>query len=182
MSQFERKPREHVGIFSAIERCFSESGPGISTLFHDYWSPSLLQPMSQTPILQTLVRRPTMGEDAGQMNIHEPVTEEIIEGRAEDGAESLAASIDRPPSEAEKLPAAKIYAPLSFPVLALLAPASVFGVLARLGLQGLTTYDGQSVFSLAYAQTIGCFIMGFCLSFKEPIGNLYVFFSVHDLK
>jgi hypothetical protein len=159
----------------APSRCFSESGPSIGTLFYDHQGPFSLQPMSQTPISQTLVRRSTVREDAGQMNTHEPVAEEIIEGGAEDDAESLAASIDRPPSEAEKLPAAKIYATLSFPVLALLAPASVFGVLARLGLQGLTTYDGQSVFSLAYAQTIGCFIMGFCLSLKEPIGHLYVF-------
>lgn len=85
---------------------------------------------------------------------------------------SSLASIDRPPSVAEGLPARKIYHPLSFPVLALLAPASVFGVLARLGLDALTTYPGQSVFSLAYAQTLGCFIMGFALEVREPLGEL----------
>lgn len=81
------------------------------------------------------------------------------------------ASIDEPPSVHEGIPASKIYHPLAFPVLALLAPASIFGVLVRLGLQALATYDGQSIFSLAYAQALGCFIMGFCLQLKEPIGN-----------
>ncbi|KAF7977431.1 hypothetical protein HWV62_3584 [Athelia sp. TMB] len=86
-------------------------------------------------------------------------------------AESLA-SIDRPPSES-KLPAAKIYHPFSLPVLALLMPASVFGVLARLGLQALVTYDGQSIFPLAYVQATGCFIMGIGLGIKEPFGRYY---------
>ena len=86
-------------------------------------------------------------------------------------AESLA-SIDRPPSEAEKLPPSKIYHPLSFPVLALLMPASVFGVLARLGLQAITTYDGRSIFPLAWIQAAGCLVMGFALGLKEPFGQL----------
>ena len=86
-----------------------------------------------------------------------------------DDAESLA-SIDRPPSES-KLPAAKIYHPFSLPVLALLMPASVFGVLARLGLQALVTYNGQSIFPLAYVQATGCFIMGIGLGIKEPFGR-----------
>src|ERR1700733_9348276 len=88
-------------------------------------------------------------------------------------AQSLA-SIDRPPGKDENLPVSKIYHPLSFPVLALLMPASIFGVLARLGLQALVTYDGQSVFPLAYVQATGCFIMGLGLGLKEPLGNLYV--------
>jgi protein CrcB len=52
-------------------------------------------------------------------------------------------------------------------------PASVFGVLARLGLQALVTYDGQSIFPLAYVQAIGCFIMGLGLGMKEPFGRFY---------
>ncbi|KDQ64578.1 hypothetical protein JAAARDRAFT_117173 [Jaapia argillacea MUCL 33604] len=52
-------------------------------------------------------------------------------------------------------------------------PASVFGVLTRLGLQALATYQGQSIFPLAYAQAFGCFVMGFTLQFKEPIGQFY---------
>lgn len=86
-------------------------------------------------------------------------------------AQSLA-SIDRPPSDDESLPPSKIYHPLSIPVLALLVPASIFGVLARLGLQALVTYDGQSIFPLAYIQATGCFIMGIGLGVKEPFGNL----------
>ncbi|EGO01949.1 hypothetical protein SERLA73DRAFT_120601 [Serpula lacrymans var. lacrymans S7.3] len=52
-------------------------------------------------------------------------------------------------------------------------PASIFGVLARLGLQALVTYDGQSVFPLAYIQATGCFIMGVGLALKEPFGRFY---------
>jgi len=88
-----------------------------------------------------------------------------------DHASSLT-GIDRPPSEAEELPPAKIYRPLSIHVLALLMPASIFGVLARLGLQALTTYNGQAIFSLAYVQATGCFIMGIGLRMKVPFGNL----------
>ena len=88
-------------------------------------------------------------------------------------AQSLA-SIDRPPNDEESLPPSKIYHPFSIPVLALLIPASIFGTLARLGLQALVTYDGQSIFPLAYIQATGCFIMGIGLGVKEPFGNLYV--------
>lgn len=92
--------------------------------------------------------------------------------RAIDDANSLA-SIDRPPSEVEALPLVKIYHPLSIHVLALLMPASIFGVLARLGLQALTTYNGESIFPLAYVQATGCFIMGVGLRLKVPFGNFY---------
>ncbi|KAF7344609.1 hypothetical protein MSAN_01943100 [Mycena sanguinolenta] len=68
---------------------------------------------------------------------------------------------------------AKAYHPFSFHVLALLMPFSAFGVLARLGLTALTTYSGESIFPLAYIQTIGCLIMGFCLALKEPITRYY---------
>ncbi|KAF8913957.1 CrcB-like protein-domain-containing protein [Gymnopilus junonius] len=52
-------------------------------------------------------------------------------------------------------------------------PASVFGVLARLGMVALMTYGGDSVFPLAYAQALGCLVMGFALRLKEPIGQFY---------
>jgi fluoride exporter len=90
-----------------------------------------------------------------------------------DDAQSLA-SIDRPPSKDENTPTSKVYSPLSLPVLALLMPASIFGTLARLGLQALVTYDGRSIFPLAYVQATGCFIMGIGLGMKGPFGNLYV--------
>lgn len=89
-----------------------------------------------------------------------------------DDANTLA-SIDRPPSEVEELPPVKIYQPLSIHVLALLMPASIFGVLARLGLQALATYNGESIFPLAYVQATGCFIMGVGLRMKVPFGNFY---------
>lgn len=81
-------------------------------------------------------------------------------------------TIDRPPDEVEDLPPAKIYRPYSIHVLALLMPASIFGVLARLGIQALVTYDGQSIFPLAYVQATGCFIMGIALGMKTSFGNL----------
>jgi fluoride exporter len=50
-------------------------------------------------------------------------------------------------------------------------PASVFGVLARLGLQALGSYDGRSIFPLAYPQAVGCLIMGIVLPLKDTIGD-----------
>ena len=82
--------------------------------------------------------------------------------------------VDAVPSIEERIPLSKIYEPLSFPVIALLMSPAVFGVLARLGLVALMTYNGESVFPLAYIQALGCLIMGFCLRFKEPLGQLYV--------
>ncbi|KAJ7129599.1 CrcB-like protein-domain-containing protein [Mycena epipterygia] len=67
----------------------------------------------------------------------------------------------------------KSYHPLSIHVLALLMPFSILGVLARLGLSALATYNGQSIFPLAYAQATGCLIMGFCLALKEPLSRYY---------
>lgn len=93
----------------------------------------------------------------------------IADHRSLHDAESLAA-IDRPPSE--HLPPSKTYHPFSPAVLALLIPASILGVLTRLGLQALATYDGRSIFPLAYPQAVGCFFMGFALAYKEPLGNL----------
>ncbi|KAI0638138.1 CrcB-like protein-domain-containing protein [Trametes polyzona] len=104
--------------------------------------------------------------------VRSDVGEVLARHSSVEDAASLA-SIDRPPSEEEKLPAAKIYHPLSFPVIALLMPASIFGVLARLGLQAITTYDGRSIFPLAWVQAAGCLIMGFALGMKEPFGRFY---------
>lgn len=82
------------------------------------------------------------------------------------------ATLDRPPSDEVKLPAAKIYHPYSFHVLALLMPASMFGVLARLGIQALTNYDEKSFFTLAWVQGMGCLVMGFGVGIREPLGQL----------
>ncbi|TFK23234.1 hypothetical protein FA15DRAFT_687942 [Coprinopsis marcescibilis] len=54
-----------------------------------------------------------------------------------------------------------------------LTPASILGLLARLGLQALGSFDGQSVFPLLYVQGLGCFVMGICLRLKEPLGQFY---------
>jgi|ERR1700722_18137191 len=86
-----------------------------------------------------------------------------------DYAESIS-TIDRPP-EAD-LPPSKIYHPLSLHILAILAPASIFGALARLGFLALVDYDGQSIFPLAFVQAIGCVVMGFGIVSKDAIGKL----------
>ena len=86
----------------------------------------------------------------------------------------IAETVDRPPSHEDGIRPPKIYEPLSFPVLVLLMPASIFGVLSRLGLQALTTFDGQSIFPLAYVQAVGCLIMGMGMRVKEPLGQLFV--------
>lgn len=83
------------------------------------------------------------------------------------------ASIERPPtvmeSATQDLP--RIYHPFSLAVIAPLMPTSVFGTLARLGLQALVTYDGRCIFPLAYPQAVGCLIMGIALPLKDTIDN-----------
>lgn len=81
--------------------------------------------------------------------------------------ESLS-TIDYPPEEEH----VKAHHPFSVHVLALLMPASILGALARLGLEALAAYDGQSVFPLAYVQATGCFIMGLGVGMKAPFGRL----------
>jgi hypothetical protein len=63
------------------------------------------------------------------------------------------------------------YHPFSPAVVALLMPTSIFGVLARLGLQALATYDGKAIFPLAYPQAVGCLIMGIALPLKDTISS-----------
>lgn len=101
------------------------------------------------------------------------ISAEVGQEATLDDARSLA-SVDRPPDEEVKIPPAKIYRPLSPQVIALLIPASIFGALARLGLLGLTGYDGHAIFPLAWVQAAGCLVMGFGLELKEPIGQLCV--------
>ena len=68
-------------------------------------------------------------------------------------------------------PPPQLFHPLNWEILALLMPASVFGVLARLGLSALTSYAGESIFPLAYVQGVGCLVMGFCLALKVPLSE-----------
>lgn len=81
------------------------------------------------------------------------------------------ASVDRLSTESDAviLTPSKIYHPFSPAVVALLMPASIFGTLARLGLQALATYDGRAIFPLAYPQAIGCLVMGIALPLKDTI-------------
>lgn len=103
---------------------------------------------------------------------HSEVGSHLVHHSSTGDAASLA-SIDRPPSEEHKYPPSKIYHPFSPWVIALLMPASIFGTLARLGLEALVTYDGNSIFPLAWVQSGGCLVMGFVLAFKDPLGRFY---------
>ncbi|KAL1743752.1 CrcB-like protein-domain-containing protein [Schizophyllum fasciatum] len=101
---------------------------------------------------------------------------DIREGREhsdDHSDERSVGSIDRPPSEHENVPPVKVYSPYSVHVICLLIPGSILGLLARLGLQAIARYDGQSIFPLAYAQALGCFVMGLALGLKEPLGDFY---------
>lgn len=92
-------------------------------------------------------------------------------------AESLT-SIQEPPIAEEAKEGASLgpppvtYSPFALEVLVSLMGTSVFGVLARLGLLGLSTYDGRDIFPLAWVQAAGCLIMGFFLGLKDQVGAL----------
>jgi CrcB protein len=120
--------------------------------------PTDVQELSAVPtgVTQGLVHRTSVGSA-------------LASHRTIDDVESLA-SIDQPPES--HLQPSKVYRPFSVHVLALLAPASILGVLGRLGLQALMHYDGQSIFPLAYVQAIGCLFMGLGLGLKLPLGQL----------
>ncbi|TEB35659.1 hypothetical protein FA13DRAFT_1753220 [Coprinellus micaceus] len=81
--------------------------------------------------------------------------------------------IDRPPDGAQDIRMPKVYRPYDLPILLILAPASILGVLGRLGLVALVTFEGSSVFALGYVNALGCLIMGFGLSMKGPLGEYY---------
>ena len=51
--------------------------------------------------------------------------------------------------------------------------ASILGCLIRLGLTALATYDGRSIFPIAWSQGVGCGIMGLALARKSEISGWY---------
>ncbi|WVQ81786.1 hypothetical protein IAT38_003911 [Cryptococcus sp. DSM 104549] len=51
--------------------------------------------------------------------------------------------------------------------------ASMLGCLARLGLSGLGTYDGQIIYALAWSQGVGSGVMGLSLAMKNDIVAIY---------
>ncbi|KAI9237507.1 MAG: CrcB-like protein-domain-containing protein [Podila humilis] len=52
---------------------------------------------------------------------------------------------------------------------ALIIPCSILGVLIRLGLKYIATFPGQQVFSLIWAQFVGCLLMGLFVSTRAWI-------------
>jgi fluoride exporter len=103
------------------------------------------------------------------------VLDSVLARQQSTADERSLASIDRPPLPTELVTSVGLsittYSPFSPAVIALLMPASIFGTLARLGLQALATYDGESIFPLAYPQALGCFIMGVALPLKDTLSG-----------
>ncbi|KAK4050319.1 hypothetical protein OIO90_005112 [Microbotryomycetes sp. JL221] len=57
--------------------------------------------------------------------------------------------------------------------LSLLTFATIWGVLARLGLEWIGSFARDQVFELVWAQIVGCFIMGFVVANKTHIERIY---------
>lgn len=76
-----------------------------------------------------------------------------------------------PPPSAAIRPPSKHAHPFSYHVLTLMAPFAMFGLLARLGLQALTNFDGEAVFPLAWVQGAGCFLWGSQQAFANQYHN-----------
>jgi fluoride ion exporter CrcB/FEX len=60
------------------------------------------------------------------------------------------------------------------PIFAALVPVSILGALIRIGLNQLETYNGAPVYGLAYAQFIGCVIMGVAVKKKDFLIKTYL--------
>jgi hypothetical protein len=79
-----------------------------------------------------------------------------------------------PEPESEFRPEKELAPPglLSLEAIALLAPFSILGLLARLGIDAVVMYPDQAIFSLAWVQAAGCFVMGLAQSQKPFIMTL----------
>ncbi|KAL7419366.1 hypothetical protein Q5752_006204 [Cryptotrichosporon argae] len=80
----------------------------------------------------------------------------------------------QPEREANAPPPAEQVMALRFAAhYSVLALAAMLGTLARLGLESLGTYDGHVIYQLAWAQGVGCGVMGLALARKNEITWLY---------
>ncbi|GAA5881084.1 hypothetical protein JCM16303_004670 [Sporobolomyces ruberrimus] len=64
----------------------------------------------------------------------------------------------------------------TYPVLStcsLLIFATIWGVLARLGLEWLGTFAESKVFAIVWAQIVGCLVMGFVTERKKEIDSIF---------
>ena len=72
--------------------------------------------------------------------------------------------VSEPPEDRKELSPPGI---LSWEAIALLAPFGILGLLARLGITAIATYRNQAIFSLAWVQAVGCFVMGLA-QYQKP--------------
>ncbi|CAG7848520.1 SubName: Full=Uncharacterized protein {ECO:0000313/EMBL:CCA66575.1} [Serendipita indica DSM 11827] len=85
-------------------------------------------------------------------------------------------SAPRTPNPEEEPEERKELAPpgiLSLEAIFLLAPFSIFGLLARLGIAALARYPNDAIFELAWVQAAGCLVMGIAQSQKAFIMTFY---------
>jgi hypothetical protein len=71
-------------------------------------------------------------------------------------------------------PTAQRPQPFSVETISLLIPFTIIGLLTRLGIRSLTTYDGAAVFNLALVQALGCLAIGIAVGCKAAIHRLSV--------
>lgn len=62
--------------------------------------------------------------------------------------------------------------PTSFEALTLLIPGTILGLLARLGINHLSSYPNAAIFSLAWVQGLGCLAMGAALGQRVTLTKL----------
>lgn len=158
----------------------------LQTMKPKFVGPSSYYVYCVTKVISRVVRNPTFHDlrvgmssiDKGHSVPHQQNGSNNLE---------LPEVVDRPPSSHDEAELStrqpvKTSSPLSLHVLALLIPSSTLGLLARLGLLALGTYNGSSIFPLIYVQAVGCLIMGFAVGVKEPLGRLYVIQYLCNLK
>lgn len=112
--------------------------------------------------------------DVGRIEVLDESPNPQAAASRHDGSMWTSTSDPRTESYDPASPEPLVYHAFSIHVLSFLMSFSVFGTLARLGIRALATYDGQSIFPLAWVQAVGCVIMGFTMGLREPITKLYV--------
>lgn len=126
---------------------------------------------SEKPLFPT----PPTQESSDNTNDYPPSLAPRDGARLGSGERSVAdperrgSDVTSPPPIAGAVPPSRSYHALSWNVVTFLAFPAVLGVLARLGLHSLATYNGSGVFALAWVQGIGCFIMGLAVGKREAI-------------
>ncbi|GAA5847936.1 hypothetical protein JCM9279_003499 [Rhodotorula babjevae] len=89
--------------------------------------------------------------------------------------ETGSASLPQQPKKAPAPEFPSMYTPThtQLTVYSLVVFGTIWGVLARLGLQWIGGFASSAVFSLVWAQMVGCAVMGFCVTKKNAIERVF---------